>query len=62
MSSFFSPVALLIPIVIYVIILGIIFWLVMRLIRSNEKIAFHSERIANALTDRNEIEREKMKQ
>ena len=49
----------IIPLIIYAIIVGVIIWLVLRLIRANEKIAFNTERIAIALTERNEIDRKK---
>lgn len=48
MFSIVSPFALLIPIILYLTVLGVVFWLVMRLIRSNEKIAQQTERIAMA--------------
>lgn len=60
MFNSIGALALLAPLIIYLTVLGFVIWLVMRLIRSNEKIAFQSERIANALTDRNEIERKKI--
>lgn len=49
----------IIPIIIYAIIVGVIIWLVLRLIRANEKIALNTERIAIALANRNEIDRKK---
>jgi flagellar biogenesis protein FliO len=52
--------AFLIPAIIYLIIVGFVIWLIMRLIRSNERIASNTEKIANALIDRNEIERGRM--
>lgn len=49
----------IIPLLIYAIIVGVIIWLVLRLIRANEKIAFNTERIAITLAERNEIDRKK---
>jgi flagellar biogenesis protein FliO len=57
-----GALAFIVPLIIYLIIFGFVIWLVVRLIRSNEKIAFQSERIANALIDKNEIERKKMQE
>lgn len=60
MFNSITALAFIAPLIIYLIVLGFIIWLIMRLIRSNEKIANNSERIAKALMDRNEIERQKM--
>lgn len=49
----------IIPLIIYAIIVGVIIWLVLRLIRANEKIALNTERIAIALANRIEIDRKK---
>lgn len=56
---FLSELFMLIPFILYMIIIAFVIWLIMRLIRANEKVAFNTERIANALIDRNELERKK---
>jgi hypothetical protein len=58
----FSSLAFLVPVILYVIVLGTILWLVMRLVRSNERIADNTGRIAKELSDRNRMEREKLNQ
>lgn len=56
---FTTGLYMLIPLIIYTLLIGFVIWLVMRLIRANEKVAFNTERIANALIDRNELERKR---
>lgn len=56
---FTAGLYMFIPIILYTILIGFVIWLVMRLIRANEKVAFNTERIANALIDRNELERKR---
>jgi len=59
---FSAGLYMLIPIILYTILIGFVIWLVMRLIRANEKVAFNTERIANALAHRNKIEDDKNKE
>lgn len=56
---FTSSFVMIVPLIIYAFLICFMIWLIMRLIRANEKIAFNSERIANALIDMNELERKK---
>lgn len=49
----------IIPLIIYAIIIGVIIWLVLRLIRANEKIALNTDRIAKALAERSKVDRKK---
>jgi hypothetical protein len=49
-----------IPLITYAIVICVVVWLAMRLIRANEKIAMNTDKIARALADRNEIERNKV--
>lgn len=60
MFNSIGAMAFLIPAIIYLIVVGFVIWLIMRLIRSNERIAANTEKIANALIDRNEFERRKI--
>jgi flagellar biogenesis protein FliO len=50
----------LVPVVIYLVVIGFVIWLVIRLVKSNERIADNTDRIARAISDRNQIEREKI--
>jgi|AntRauTorckE6833_2_1112554.scaffolds.fasta_scaffold39340_2 CHASE3 domain sensor protein len=60
--SFLSSAVFILPVILYLIIIGVIIWLIMRLIRATEKIAFNTERIASALSQRNKIEGDKNKE
>ncbi|MAO65151.1 MAG: hypothetical protein CL666_09145 [Balneola sp.] len=53
-----SSAAFIIPVILYLVIIGLIVWLAVRFVRSNERIADNTERIAKALSDRNRIERD----
>ncbi|WP_421773642.1 hypothetical protein [Gracilimonas sp.] len=55
-----GSLAFFIPVILYVIVLGTILWLVMRLVRSNERIADNTDRIARGIKERNLIEKEKL--
>jgi len=54
-----SSAVFLVPIIIYLVVIGFVVWLVVRLVKSNERIADNTDRIARAISDRNQIEREK---
>ena len=62
MIQMFSPLgslAFLIPAIIYLVIIGFVIWLIVRLVRSNEDIAENTAHIARALHEKNRIESQK---
>ncbi|WP_020404408.1 hypothetical protein [Gracilimonas tropica] len=61
MFSVLGPMAFIIPAIIYLVIIGLVIWLVLRLVRSNEEIAQNTAMIAQYLKQRNAMEREQDK-